>query len=70
MPRGLSHKYFSNLKIQKSCQYLYFTDLSIKEICREVGFDDPYYFSRMFKKLMGMAPSKYKALYKHTDQRK
>lgn len=61
---GLSPvKYFIQMKIQKSCQYLYFTDLSIKEICCKVGFDDPYYFSRMFKKLMGIAPSKYKAGY-------
>lgn len=62
---GLSPaKYFTEMKIQKSCQYLYFTDLSIKEICGKVGFDDPYYFSRMFKKLMGIAPSKYKSTYK------
>lgn len=58
-------KYFNNLKIQKSCQYLYFTDMSIKEICMEIGFDDPYYFSRAFKKLMGMAPSKYRMSYKN-----
>ena len=57
-------KYFNNLKIQKSCQYLYFTDLSVKEICPKVGFEDPYYFSRMFKKLMGIAPSRYRVRYK------
>lgn len=58
-------KYFIQMKIQKSCQYLYFTDLSIKEICCKVGFDDPYYFSRMFKKLMGIAPSNYRRQYKN-----
>lgn len=57
-------KYFIQLKIQKSCQYLYFTDLSIKEICLLTGFEDPYYFSRMFKKLMGVPPSQYKKFYK------
>jgi AraC-like DNA-binding protein len=56
--------YFNQLKIQKSCQYLYFSDLNIKEICSEVGFDDPYYFSRLFKKLMGMSPAKYKNQHK------
>jgi len=54
------NQYFSELKIQASCQYLYFTDLSIKEICTELGFSDPYYFSRLFKKLMGISPAKYK----------
>lgn len=56
--------YFNQLKIQKSCQYLYFTDLNIKEICVKTGFDDPYYFSRMFKKLMGLSPSKYRSMHK------
>ena len=56
--------YFIKLKVQKSCQFLYFTDKSIKEICLIVGFRDQYYFSRMFKKIMGVPPSKYKANYK------
>lgn len=57
--------YFIKIKIQKSCQYLYFTDMSIKEISLIVGFSDQYYFSRIFKKIMGLPPSKYKALYKN-----
>lgn len=52
--------YFNELKIQKACQYLYFSDLNIKEICAEVGFSDQYYFSRVFKKVMGIAPAIYK----------
>ena len=56
--------YFNQLKIQKSCQYLYFTNLTIKEIGFKVGFDDPYYFSRMFKKLMGLSPVNYRNCYK------
>lgn len=56
--------YFIKLKIQKSCQYLYFTALSIKEICIKVGFTDPYYFSRIFKKTMGVPPSRYRSDYK------
>lgn len=58
------NQYFSELKIQKSCQYLYFTDRSIKEICAELGFQDPYYFSRLFKKLIGVSPAKYKSKHK------
>ena len=59
-------KYFNHLKVQKSCQYLYFTNLSIQEISMKVGFDDPYYFSRLFKKQIGLAPSQYRARYKNT----
>ncbi|WP_413669412.1 AraC family transcriptional regulator [Mucilaginibacter sp. Mucisp86] len=56
--------YFNLLKIQASCQYLYFTDRSIKEICSDLGFDDPYYFSRLFTKLISMSPSKYRKTHK------
>lgn len=56
--------YFNQLKIQKSCQYLYFTDRSIKEICNELGFDDQYYFSRLFRNIIGVSPSIYKKRHK------
>ncbi len=56
--------YYIKLKIQKSCQFLYFTTMTIKEICVKVGFADPYYFSRIFKKIMGISPSKYRQSYK------
>ena len=56
--------YFINLKIQQACQLLYFTDRSIKEIAVEFGFLDQYYFSRVFKKFMGVPPSKYRKNYK------
>jgi AraC-like DNA-binding protein len=58
------HQYFNQLKIQKSCQFLYFSDRNIKEICTELGFDDPYYFSRLFKKVMGLSPANYKNQHK------
>jgi AraC family transcriptional regulator of arabinose operon len=54
-------QYFNQLKIHKSCQYLYFTDKNIKEIGSELGFNDQYYFSRLFKKLMGISPAKYRS---------
>jgi len=56
--------FFNQLKVQKACQYLYFTDRNIKEICTELGFDDPFYFSRLFKKFMGLSPSQYKKNYR------
>jgi len=52
--------YFLRLKIQRSCQYLDLTDYSIKEISKSVGIQDPYYFSRVFRKVMGQSPSEYR----------
>ena len=53
-------EYFNHLKVQKACQYLLFTDLRVKEIADKLGIEDPYYFSRMFSKLMGMSPGTYR----------
>lgn len=53
-------EYFNHLKIQQACQYLLFTDLRVKEISYKLGIEDPYYFSRMFTKVMGMSPNSYR----------
>ena len=39
---------------------LHFTDKQTQEIAYELGFDDPGYFSRFFKKIVGESPSAYK----------
>lgn len=52
--------YYLRLKVQRSCQYLDLTSCSIKEISKSVGVADPYYFSRMFHKVMGQSPSEYR----------
>ena len=58
---GYSLIYFFNLKkVQKGCEYLNYTDLTVKEISFKLGFEDPLYFSRLFKKYIGISPNKYK----------
>ena len=52
--------YFMRLKIQHTCSYLDLTDQPIKEIGQKVGLSDPYYFSRVFHKIMGQSPSEYR----------
>lgn len=39
---------------------LYYNTKSIKEIGYELGFDDPAYFTRFFKKQTGVSPQEYK----------
>lgn len=53
-------KYFITLKIEKSCQYLELTTMKISEIYPKLGFQDAAYFSRIFSKIMGLSPSKYR----------
>jgi len=53
--------YFLQMKMQKACQQLDFSNRSIKDIAFGLGFDDPYYFSKRFRKNIGMSPRKYRA---------
>lgn len=52
--------YHNRLRIQKACQYLNLSDRRVKEISFALGFMDPYYFSRLFRKIIGVSPSQYK----------
>lgn len=52
--------YFNKLKIERACLLLRDTGLKINQICLKLGFDDQYYFSRLFSKTMGMSPTAYR----------
>ena len=52
--------YFIQLKIQRSCKLLDKLSLTIADVARESGFDDQFYFSRQFRKVMNMSPSQYR----------
>lgn len=54
--------HFIHLKIERACHLLDVTDKSVKEIAWAVGHEDPYYFSRLFRKVMGISPSQYRAI--------
>ena len=52
--------YLTSLRIAKAKELLQGTEESIKEICSEVGYSDPNYFSRIFKKVVGYTPTEYR----------
>jgi len=52
--------FFIRLKMKKACNLLRSTDKYIYEVAQELGYTDPYYFSRIFKKVVGMSPKQYK----------
>lgn len=53
-------QYHLNLRIEKTAQMLLETSLSVSEISSSAGFESEFYFSRIFKKKMGLAPSEYR----------
>lgn len=73
---GLNPTYFSNLfsrymgispiryinkrRVEEAQKLLISTDRTLYQIGRAVGFSDEYYFSRVFKKIVGMAPDFYR----------
>jgi AraC family transcriptional regulator, arabinose operon regulatory protein len=56
--------YFIRLRMHKACQLLDTSNLSIKEIGMMVGYEDPYYFSRVFKTVYELAPTEYRLKHK------
>jgi AraC family transcriptional regulator of arabinose operon len=48
------------LRMQSACHYLDTTALSVKEVAAKLGYDDPYYFSRIFQKTLGCSPLAYR----------
>jgi AraC family transcriptional regulator of arabinose operon len=54
--------YFIRLRMRHACQLLESSMMSVKEIAATLGYDDPFYFSRMFKAVNHVAPSDYRAM--------
>jgi len=54
--------HFIHLKVERACHLLDMTTKSISEISFAVGYEDAYYFSRIFKKIMGISPSQYRRM--------
>ena len=60
---GLSPmQYLNNQRMEKAKDFLLSNSMTISNIAHLVGFDDPLYFSRVFKKYTGYSPKEYEKL--------
>ncbi|MCH4888541.1 response regulator [Acidaminobacter sp. JC074] len=53
-------EYLRNKRVEVAKELLRDKKFSVKEICYKVGYNDPNYFSRLFKKLVGVSPTEFK----------
>ena len=56
-------RFLLEYRIDRACILLATTDHSVQEVSNSVGFDDPFYFSRVFKEIRGVSPRRYAAAH-------
>lgn len=52
--------FFIELKMQEACRMLEDPRMRVGEVAAALGYDDPYYFSRVFRKHMKVSPRAYR----------
>ncbi|HEV2438254.1 MAG TPA: AraC family transcriptional regulator [Verrucomicrobiae bacterium] len=65
---GTPIDYFIRLRLRQACHLLEDTRMSVKEIAYTLGYDDPFYFSRIFKSFNHIAPSNYRLRKGKTEE--
>lgn len=56
--------HIQEIALLEAKRLLFFTDLSVKEIGYELGYDDPNYFSRLFKKIENISPLEFRSQFR------
>ena len=60
---GLSpHDFLQRYRIGEACSLLQSHRFTVAEVAGSVGFNDPLYFSRIFKKMKGLTPTEYQKI--------
>ncbi len=61
---GLSpYAYLTQVRMREAAQLLEDTQIPVSQVARRCGYEDELYFSRLFRKKTGMAPTKYRKLH-------
>lgn len=53
-------EYLTRVRIEEARRLLTQTNSSVQDIALQVGYEDPSYFSKVFKKLTGITPNRYR----------
>jgi transcriptional regulator GlxA family with amidase domain len=57
-------EHVQNLRVEEAKQLLETQQISVDEISAEVGYEDPAFFRRLFKRLTGLTPSEYRRMFR------
>lgn len=56
--------YVQNLRVEEAKRLLEGSKMAVDEISFEVGYEDPSFFRRLFKRRTGLTPSQYRRMFK------
>jgi len=56
------YQYLLNLKMTYAADRFQEAGVLVKEVAHELGFNDPFHFTRVFKKVFGISPQSFKGL--------
>ncbi len=59
-------EYRNTLRLSNAENLLRCTDIRIGEIAESIGFDDPFYFCRLFTRRFGMSPQSYRKRFRES----
>lgn len=57
-------QYITDLRMKRAREYLEKSSLSMADIAQNVGFNEAQYFSRVFKKSVGITPGQYRLVHR------
>lgn len=63
------HQYLMNMRYMQAAQFLEEGEKTIDEICELTGVHDRFHFSRMFRKLFGVPPARYRLLHQEEENK-
>jgi AraC-like DNA-binding protein len=53
-------KFFIRVRMERACKMLSVLTVSVKQVAAALGYEDEFYFSRLFKSVIGIAPRDYR----------
>jgi AraC-like DNA-binding protein len=56
-------QYFTRLRIEAASSFLVDTNLGVGDVAERFGFENPFHFSRIFKRCTGLSPREYRRVF-------